>query len=171
MLSSRVTSEGKPSEITHESKIDYRKDNNMNTDTRVENYREFFTKNYLMGPNSLRLLDEMLRKSPLKEGGRVMDLGCGMGITSLFLWVLALYVPLDWFFRDVQPIGFLGSVWDELLLIAAFAWVLWMRVDHKVALPARAMPAAVTCDMIAGRVLMVSRKMVLPGPAAQDELK
>ena len=85
MLSNRVTSEGKPSEITHESKIDYRKDNNMNTDTRVENYREFFTKNYLMGPNSLRLLDEMLRKFPLKEGGRVMDLGCGMGITSLFL--------------------------------------------------------------------------------------
>ncbi|MBP5179275.1 MAG: methyltransferase domain-containing protein [Lachnospiraceae bacterium] len=52
---------------------------------RIENYRDFFTKEYLMGPNSLRLLDEMLRKYPLEEGGRVMDLGCGMGITSLFL--------------------------------------------------------------------------------------
>ena len=52
---------------------------------RIENYREFFTKEYLMGPNSLRLLDEMLAKYPLREGGRVMDLGCGMGITSLFL--------------------------------------------------------------------------------------
>ncbi len=57
----------------------------MNNNTRVENYREFFTKKYLMGPNSLRLLDEMLAKYPLKEGSRVMDLGCGMGITSLFL--------------------------------------------------------------------------------------
>ncbi len=56
-----------------------------NTNTRCENYREFFTKEYLMGPNSLRLLDEMLGKYPMKEGGRVMDLGCGMGITSLFL--------------------------------------------------------------------------------------
>ena len=52
---------------------------------RIENYRNFFTKEYLMGPNSLRLLDEMLQKYPLKEGGRVMDLGCGMGLTSMFL--------------------------------------------------------------------------------------
>ena len=56
-----------------------------NTNTRCEKYRNFFTKEYLMGPNSLRLLDEMLEKFPLKEGSRVMDLGCGMGITSLFL--------------------------------------------------------------------------------------
>ena len=33
-----------------------------NTNTRCENYRELFTKEYLMGPNSLRLLDEMLEK-------------------------------------------------------------------------------------------------------------
>ena len=52
---------------------------------RIESYRKFFTKEYLMGPNSLRLLDEMLYKYPLKEGGRVMDLGCGMGLTSMFL--------------------------------------------------------------------------------------
>ena len=49
---------------------------NNNTCSTVENYREFFTKEYLMGPNSLRLLDEMLRKYPLKEGSRVMDLDC-----------------------------------------------------------------------------------------------
>ena len=52
---------------------------------RCDNYRDFFTKDYLMGPNSLRLLDEMLEKYPLKEGSRIMDLGCGMGITSMFL--------------------------------------------------------------------------------------
>ena len=43
---------------------------NNNTYSTIENYREFFTKEYLMGPNSLRLLDEMLRKYPLKEGSR-----------------------------------------------------------------------------------------------------
>ena len=57
----------------------------MNTNMRCDNYRDFFTKDYLMGPNSLRLLDEMLEKYPLKEGSRIMDLGCGMGITSMFL--------------------------------------------------------------------------------------
>ena len=57
----------------------------QNNNKRIENYRDFFTKEYLMGPNSLRLLDEMLKKYPLIPGSRVMDLGCGAGITSLFL--------------------------------------------------------------------------------------
>ncbi len=62
------------------------KENIRNTENnRCEKYRSFFTKEYLMGPNSLRLLDEILAKYPLKEGSRVMDLGCGMGITSMFL--------------------------------------------------------------------------------------
>lgn len=50
-----------------------------------ERYRALFTKEYLMGPNSMRLLEEMLEKYPLQEGCRVMDLGCGKGITSLYL--------------------------------------------------------------------------------------
>ena len=65
-----------------------RNSNYMNTKThanRCEKYRELFTKEYLMGPNSIRLLDELLTKYPLPEGGCVMDLGCGKGITSLFL--------------------------------------------------------------------------------------
>ena len=59
----------------------------MNTENnnRIEKYKGFFNKEYLMGPNSLRLLDEMLAKYPLKEGEWVMDLGCGTGLTSMFL--------------------------------------------------------------------------------------
>ena len=38
-----------------------------------------------MGPNSMRLLDEMLKKYPLQAGSRVMDLGCGQGLTSIYL--------------------------------------------------------------------------------------
>ena len=41
----------------------------------------YFNKDYLMGPNSVRLLEEMLEKYPLEKGMRVLDLGCGKGLT------------------------------------------------------------------------------------------
>lgn len=50
-----------------------------------DNYREVFTKEFFMGPNSMRLLEEMLNHCPLKAGSRVMDLGCGRGLTTLYL--------------------------------------------------------------------------------------
>ena len=59
------------------------------------------------------------------------------GITGLFVLALALYIPLNFFFRDLQPIAALGSVWDELLLTAAFLWLVWMRIDRKTELRAR----------------------------------
>lgn len=52
----------------------------------IERYRPYFTKDYLMGPNSFRLLDELIRRRP--EGvcfGRTLDLGCGFALTSLFI--------------------------------------------------------------------------------------
>ena len=53
---------------------------------RIDKYKEFFTKEFLMGPNSIKLLDELLEKAPQAiKSGKVMDLGCGMGVTSLFL--------------------------------------------------------------------------------------
>ncbi|WP_455717874.1 SAM-dependent methyltransferase [Anaerosporobacter sp.] len=52
---------------------------------KTDNYKELFNENFLMGPNSLRLLDEMLEKYPIENGLRILDLGCGKGLTSLFL--------------------------------------------------------------------------------------
>ncbi len=52
---------------------------------KADKYKELFTKEYLMGPNSVVLLEEMLEKYPLEQGIRVLDLGCGKGLTSLFL--------------------------------------------------------------------------------------
>ena len=52
----------------------------------IENYRKYFTKDYLMGPNSFRLLDELIRRSP--DGAkydRTLDLGCGDALTSMFI--------------------------------------------------------------------------------------
>lgn len=52
----------------------------------IENYRNYFTKDYLMGPNSFRLLDELISRSP--DGvqyDRTLDLGCGYALTSMFI--------------------------------------------------------------------------------------
>jgi cyclopropane fatty-acyl-phospholipid synthase-like methyltransferase len=39
----------------------------------------------MMGPNSLRIIEEMTRNLDLKEDMRVLDLGCGKGLTSIYL--------------------------------------------------------------------------------------
>ena len=52
----------------------------------MEKYRQYFTKDYLMGPNSFRLLDELIRRKPSDARfHRTLDLGCGFALTSIFL--------------------------------------------------------------------------------------
>ena len=53
--------------------------------TKSNKYDQKFLKNYIMGPNPMKLLEELLAKSPLMPGHTVLDLGCGRGVTSLFL--------------------------------------------------------------------------------------
>lgn len=44
----------------------------------IEKYKKYFTKEYLMGPNSFRLLDELIRRCPEDvKFDRTLDLGCG----------------------------------------------------------------------------------------------
>ena len=52
---------------------------------RCDSYKDLFSKEYLMGPNSMRLLDELIEKYPINTNLKIMDLGCGKGITSFFL--------------------------------------------------------------------------------------
>ena len=58
----------------------------MNTMNRADRYKQYFTRDYLMGPNSFRLLDELIRRDPYDTCyDRTLDLGCGMALTSVFL--------------------------------------------------------------------------------------
>lgn len=38
-----------------------------------------------MGPNSIRLLDELMSKVDISSCSRILDLGCGTGLTSMFI--------------------------------------------------------------------------------------
>jgi cyclopropane fatty-acyl-phospholipid synthase-like methyltransferase len=44
-----------------------------------------FVKENMMGPNALKILEELSESICLEEGMRVLDLGCGKGLTSIFL--------------------------------------------------------------------------------------
>ena len=50
-----------------------------------EKYKHLFTSQLMMGPNTIRLLDEMVTRYPLENRSRMMDLGCGTGLSSLYL--------------------------------------------------------------------------------------
>ncbi len=52
---------------------------------KTEKYDMDMVKQKIMGPNPLKLEEELLKDNKLKTGAVVMDLGSGQGITSVFL--------------------------------------------------------------------------------------
>ena len=86
----------------------------------LENYRKYFTKDYLMGPNSFRLLDELIRRRP--DGapfGRTLDLGCGLALTSAFLaketdaasvYAFDLWISAADNYRRIEALGLADKV-------------------------------------------------------------
>ena len=44
-----------------------------------------FIKQNLMGPNSYRIINEMAQDLKITNGMRILDLGCGKGLTSIYL--------------------------------------------------------------------------------------
>ena len=57
----------------------------MNNFTKTEKYDREFLQENMMGPNSMMVLEELTQNIPLKKSMRVLDLGCGNGLTSIFL--------------------------------------------------------------------------------------
>ncbi len=53
----------------------------------IDNYKQYFTNEYLMGPNSLRILNALFEECPLRmnDENLILDLGCGTGLTSFFI--------------------------------------------------------------------------------------
>ncbi|MDO4584677.1 MAG: methyltransferase domain-containing protein [Planctomycetia bacterium] len=52
---------------------------------RSQTYDETLVRAKIMGPNPLKLEEELLQNHPLPTGAVVLDLGSGMGLTSVFL--------------------------------------------------------------------------------------
>jgi cyclopropane fatty-acyl-phospholipid synthase-like methyltransferase len=52
---------------------------------RTEKYDNNWVSENWMGPNPLWLLEELCEHMELKPGMKVLDMGCGKGITSVFL--------------------------------------------------------------------------------------
>ena len=53
--------------------------------TKCMNYSEDFIRENIMGPNAIKLLEELLTLQFLPAWATVLDLGCGRGLTSIFL--------------------------------------------------------------------------------------
>lgn len=51
---------------------------------KTNRYDQNFVKTCMMGPNAMKMLEELLDKHPLTPGETILDLGCGMGLTSIF---------------------------------------------------------------------------------------
>ncbi len=52
---------------------------------KAEKYNTPFLKSLIMGPNPIKLEEELLQNHKIPSGATVMDLGCGRGLTSAFL--------------------------------------------------------------------------------------
>ena len=48
-------------------------------------YSKKFLMENMMGPNSFRIIEEITNGIKIETGSRILDLGCGKGITSIFL--------------------------------------------------------------------------------------
>jgi len=52
---------------------------------RSRKYDTDFLKESMMGPNSMKIVEELTGSLELEKGMRVLDLSCGRGLTSIFL--------------------------------------------------------------------------------------
>ncbi len=67
----------------------------------------------MMGPNSMRIIEEMMKHLDIREGMRIMDLGCGKGLTSIYLarnfdvtvYAVDLWIPATENFRRFKEFG------------------------------------------------------------------
>lgn len=89
------------------------------------NYQDEFILENMMGPNPIRTIEELTLNLGLHEGMKVLDLGCGKGITSYFLakefgvqvYAVDLWIEAGENYRRFQKMG----IKDEIVPIFADA--------------------------------------------------
>lgn len=78
-----------------------------------DRYDAAFLKENMMGPNSMKILEELADSLHLKRGMRVLDLGCGRGLTSIFMaeeydvcvFATDLWIDATENYRRIQQFG------------------------------------------------------------------
>ena len=58
---------------------------NLKWDSIASDFGDDFLKENFMGPNSMMIMAELVESLELKPGMKILDLGCGKGLTSFFL--------------------------------------------------------------------------------------
>lgn len=74
---------------------------------------EQLIREYMMGPNCIKILAELMNHIELRSGMKVLDLGCGMGLTSIYLaqefgvrvFAADLWIPSAENFERFRSIG------------------------------------------------------------------
>ncbi len=78
-----------------------------------EKYDNDFVKANMMGPNSMIILENLLENVTLTDNMRVLDLGCGKGLTSIFLakeygvqvFAVDLWIPAGENYKRFKKMG------------------------------------------------------------------
>jgi cyclopropane fatty-acyl-phospholipid synthase-like methyltransferase len=86
--------------------------------TKSEKYDKDFLLKYMMGPNCLKLLEALTESIEFPKAGRVLDLGCGTGLTSIFLakefglkvFATDLWISASDNYRRFKEAGLDGSI-------------------------------------------------------------
>lgn len=84
----------------------------------TDNYDFAYLLETMMGPNAMRVAEEMCSFLPLEKGWRVLDLGCGMGISSVLLaqkygatvFAADLWITPGDNFRRFERLGLAGQI-------------------------------------------------------------
>jgi len=85
----------------------------MNKYMKSAKYDKQFITDNMMGPNSMWLLEDVCEHLDLKPGMRVLDMGCGKGLTSIFLakeygvtvYATDLWIPATENFERFKSLG------------------------------------------------------------------
>jgi len=99
----------------------------MGTDNMETSFTDSYDKSFLldtmMGPNAMRVTEELASFLPIEEGMRILDLGCGMGISSILLaqkYKVTVLPPICWFPPQAMTSGSPRS--DLRIGSSRFSW-------------------------------------------------